>query len=500
MGTSRSPKGLKRDAARGVFWTGVQTLGSRLVSMLVFAVLAHLLEPRAFGVVALASVAVAFTTVFVEQGLGQALVQRIDLEPGHCVTAFWASLASSLGLAGALVAVAGPLASLLGQAQFGPVLRVLALALPVSALSSVPQALFQRQLAFRVLAERAILANLIGGAAGVAAAFSGLDVWSLVAQTLIGSVAGSLLLWLKTTWRPRGRPSAERFRELFSFGWKVMGSSLLGFATRNSDNLLIGAVLGPIALGVYAIAYRIFEVMTEVSTRTVAMVSFPVFAQVQEDRDRLERGLLDATQMCVALALPCATFTAVLAPDIVPVLFGSQWRESVPVMQVLASIGALFPMLFLNTSVIQAMGESGWVLRIAALNAICVVSGFAIAVHWGIVAVAASYAISAYILCPVSILVARRLVEFDLSTYALGLVGPAAATLCVALPLAAVRTLLATTWPSVAILALLIPAGCAGYLGALRLANPRALGHILALAKAALPSLGGPEVAAPGTR
>jgi PST family polysaccharide transporter len=456
--------------------------------MLVFVILARLLEPRAFGVVALAAVAVAFMSIFVEQGLGQALVQRQDLAVEHCDTAFWACLASGTLLAGILVVAAEPMANALNEPQLAEVLRWLALVLPIAALSSVPQALFQKELAFRVLAERTIIANIVGGAAGVAAAFAGFGVWSLVIQTLLSAAAGSLMLWIKTDWRPGLRVSLERFRELFGFGWKIMGSNLLSFAGRNMDNLLIGAVLGPIALGLYSVAYRMLEVMTDVSTRTVASVAFPVFSTVQKDVARLRRGFLDATHMCAAIALPFFALTSVLAPEIVPTVFGPQWRASVPVMQVLCLFGALFPILLFNTSVLMAMGRAGWVLIISALNAICTVIGFAVTVHLGIVAVAVSYAAVNYALSPVSFFATKRVLGFDPRIYLRGLVGPVVATIVSVGIVAVARVQLAPVISAALVLCILVPAGAIVYMLTLRVVMPGMIKKVVHLMIAGLPS------------
>lgn len=472
-----------------MFWTGVQALGSRLVSTLVFLFLAHLLDPKVFGVVALAAVAISLMSVFVEQGLGEALVQKKELDVAHYDTAFFASFGCGLLLAALLVLVAQPVSNALGEPQLAPVLQGLALVLPIAGLNSVPEAIFQKELEFRTLAARRIAGNLVGGGVGVAAALAGFGVWSLVLQTVIGTGVECLLVWIKTDWRPGLNLSLRHFRDLFHFGSRVMFSELLNFFNRNSDNLLIGAVLGPVALGLYSVGYRILLLMTEVLTRTIFSVSFPIFSRVQDDPPRLRRGFLKVTQLSAAVAFPCFAIVAVLAPEIVRTMFGPQWLGTVPVMQVLAIVGALQAILFFNSSVLMATGHPGWVLRITAVNAVLSVIGFAVSVHWGIVAVAASYTIRGYLMAPVYVLATKKVVKFDGRRYLMGLLGPIGATaVCVALVFFG-RSWLASNVPAVVVLAIMVPVGLLAYAIALRIGSPGVAHELGRLMRSAMPSL-----------
>lgn len=482
-----SDDGLKRDAARGVFWTAVQTVASRGISMAVFVVLARLLDPRAFGVVALATVATSLMNIFVEQGFGQALIQRKHLDRLHKDTAFWSILGSGFALGGLVVVAAGPVAAVLHEPAFAPVLRGMSATLPITAVSSVPQALFQRALAFRVLAERAILSNLLGGVGGITAAVLGLGVWSLVVQIVATAATGALLLWLRSDYRPQPKFSRSHFRDLFAFGVRVQGTNFFNYLSRNSDDLLIGAVLGPAALGLYAVAYKILLLMTEVLMRTIDAVSFPVFSRVNDDRERLANGFVKATELCSVIALPSFTLVAVLAPEIVVVVFGPHWLRAVPVMQALACAGAVQSLVYFGSTVLLAMGRASWVFRLTALGAIGNVVAFAVAVHWGIVAVAISYALRALVFAPVWILAADRALEFGPGRLLRRTAGPVAATAAAVGATLAARTLLSGSVSALGVLVLVAPLGLAVYVLALRLFSPRLATDAYRLAQAGLP-------------
>jgi PST family polysaccharide transporter len=206
-GSAPAATELRAAAARGVGWSALQASASRLLSAVVFVLLARLLEPDAFGVVAVASVFVAFMTVLVDQGFSQALVQRPSLDREHLDTAFWANLAASAVVVALVVGAAGPVADLFDEPDLAPILRALSLALVASALGGVPTALLRRRLAFASLALRGLLSVAAGGVAGVAAALAGFGAWSLVIQLVVQAGVETAVVWSASD-PSRGPPPA----------------------------------------------------------------------------------------------------------------------------------------------------------------------------------------------------------------------------------------------------------------------------------------------------
>nr|MBA2624810.1 oligosaccharide flippase family protein [Acidimicrobiia bacterium] len=176
---------LRRSAVRGVGWSALQTVASRSLSTVVFVVLARLVEPEDFGLVAIASVFVALLTVLADQGFGQALVQRPVLERTHLDTAFWLNVTIGALLALLLAGTAGAIANLFDEADLAPLLRALAMVPLISALGVVPSSLLRRDLAFASLAVRGLVGTAAGGVVGIAAAVAGAGAWALVAQLVV---------------------------------------------------------------------------------------------------------------------------------------------------------------------------------------------------------------------------------------------------------------------------------------------------------------------------
>ena len=408
---------LRQKAAKGIFWSVIQKWGRAAISILTFVILSRLLAPEAFGLVALATVFTVFIELFLDQGFGAAIVQRAEIEPEHLDTAFWINILTGLILTGSLIAASEFVAALFDESRLASVLRWLSLSFILSALSSTQVSILQRKLAFKNLAARSLAASAVGGAVGIGMAFAGFGVWSLVAQDLATNLAGMVILWGSSDWRPGFKVSLKHYKDLFNFGASILGNQLLTTLIRRSDNLLIGYYLGPTLLGFYTIGYQLLLVIIRLVTEVTNSVAFPTFSRIQNEPERMRRAFYNVTQYTSLFAFPIFIGLAVLAPEIVPAVFGEKWLPSIPVMQVLSLIGILQSVLFFNGSVIKASGKPSWQLGIMFLNAICSVIGFLLAVKWGIVAVAASFVIVGYLLAPISYIAVRRLIQIDFRTY-----------------------------------------------------------------------------------
>lgn len=480
---------LRHSAVQGVKWSSARILGSRLIALIVFIALARLVAPTAFGLVSLAMVFVALMQVFVDQGFNQAIVQRQELTPGHLDSAFWSSLALGILFTVVGVALAGPLATLLDQPDLAPVLRGLSASIFILAISSTPEAILRRELAFRSLAIRQLIAAVAGGVIGVGAAVLGYGVWSLVFQLVVQGTVGALVLWIAVPWRPGLDVSWRCFRELFSFGSNIVAMNLLNFFNRQSDDLLIGVVLGPKALGYYSVGYRILLLLTDVMTRTIESVAFPLFSRIQDDMARLRRAYLMATQISATIATPVFLGVAALAPELINTLFGPKWDAAVPVMQVLSLIGVLHASLFFNSTVLVATGKPRTALFVTVVNAVSNVIAFAIAVQWGIVAVAAAYVIRGYLLSPLPVLMVKRVIHFTIGEYVSRFAIPLACSALMVATMLLLRGALAPLVSDPVVVAVVGPVGAATYLLALRLGAERYMGEMLGYLSGASPAL-----------
>ena len=479
---------LQQKAAKGIVWSVIQKWGRELISLLILMILSRLLDPEAFGLVALATIFTTFVEIFLDQGFGAAIVQRDDLTREHLDTAFWTSVLTGVLMAVVGIAGAGLVATFFGQPELAPIVQWLSLTFILGGLSSTQMAVLQRDLAFKSLAARSLAATVAGGVVGVALAFAGFGVWSLVAQKLAIGLVGIVVLWRASDWRPGLNVSKKHFRELFSFGLSILGSKSLVFFSRRTDDFLIGYFLGPTMLGYYSVGYRLLLVLMRVVTGITNAVAFPTFSRLQENPERMRRAFYKVTQYTSLLSIPVFIGLAILAPELVPALFGEQWLPSVPVMQVLSLIGILQSVLAFNGSVIKASGKPSWYFGILFLTSLCSVIGFLIAVRWGIVAVAASFVIVGYLLAPLSYIAVHKLIEIEFRTYLRQFIAPFIAALFMVLVVVGLRVLLESqglhTFLEVAIL---VAAGSLTYLLVIALIARRLAWQMLELIRLVLP-------------
>lgn len=480
---------LREKAINGVLWSATQTWGVRVISFLVMIALARLVVPEAFGLVAYATVFIAFAQIFVDQGFSDAIVQFAQLDREHLDTAFWISLLTGGILTVGSYFASGAIAGLFREPQLVPILRWLSPIFVLSALSSVQQAILRRKLAFKALSIRSLAANLISGVVAVIMAFGGYGVWSLVAKLLIAAVVNAVMLWQVSDWRPSFRFSIGRFRQLLVFGIHIVGGNFVDFLSVHSDDFLIGYFLGPVALGYYTLAYNLLIVMTDLLISVPNAVAFPLFSSLQTDAAGVQRAFGQVVRLQSMAAFPIFVGTAALSAELIMQLYGNAWVASIPVLQLLMLIGIVRSAMYIYSSIFRAAGKPSWRFGLYALTAALNVVGFALVVRLGIVAVAASYVIVSYVLMPLYFLLIRRLIGVSIRTH-LSHYGPAIiSSVVMAGMIYALRTLI---WDDVSLpirLCALVAAGAMTYLLTLRFVHPPAFRQMVKVGHTALTGL-----------
>lgn len=429
MTTSVTPHvTLKTRVVRGVFWTSVETSGRQILALVVYAALARLVAPEWFGLVALGIVYVSFAEIFVTQGFGVALIQRRDLEDGHLDAAFWISMTMAGALTVATLLLADWVASIFHEPRLASVLRWLSVSLLLAGLSAVPKAALTREMKFRPLAARSLLATLTGGVIGLAMAWQGFGVWSLVAQQLSGAAVAAAVLWWATTWRPSFPPSSHHIRDLYRFAAAIAGDSLLWLATNRTDQTIIGLGFGAAALGPYALANRCVQLTMDAVATPVQVVALPALSRIQMERDRVQSAFYRLTETLAAIALPTLSGIAVLAPTLVPLLFGPRWTASVAPLRALAIYGILYiPVSFVHPLTL-AIGKPRVALILSVCHTALTISLCLLAMRWSPLAVAGAVCVSMAISSVMSLTVCARLTGISIRMLGSHLWAPALAS------------------------------------------------------------------------
>lgn len=417
-------KTLLSDSVFGVVWSGVQKGGASVISVLVHIVLARLLLPEHFGLVAMANVAVAFIGLVKDQGFGPAIIQRDNLEDRHLDAALWTVLVVGVLLAVIGVGVAPWVALFFDSPRLEPVLQVLVLSIPLASVSSIPEAILRRRMEFKSLSIRTLVANVAGGIVAVVAAFAGWGVWALVALSLTKTLVSTIVLWIATGWLPGLTYSISHVKDLFSFGANITGQKILNFFNRQADDIIIGYFLGASALGFYSVAYEILKGMTNIVSRTMTNVALPAFSRLQNDIPRLKRAFLTAVRTTSVVSIPIFVLYAVVAEDLFLVIYNPKWLPAVTTSQVLAGIGILHSLVLFNPPILKSLGKPHWELALSVLNVVGNLTGFLIGVQYGFFWVAVAYVARGYLFAPVELYLVQKLIDFEIGEYVDALLFP----------------------------------------------------------------------------
>jgi O-antigen/teichoic acid export membrane protein len=356
---------LKSQVANGLKWQAVSIIGSQLLSLVIFTTLARILDPSAFGMVALVGVYLGIVNLFVDQGIGMALIQRQELKPEHKDSAFWFNLGCAVVFCLGTLILAGPLSALFKEPRLVPLLRWSSLGLIIGASSEIHATLFTKAMDFRCPVIRTLIANATGGIVGIGMALSGFGVWSLVGQQLAKAMAGAIFLWRMSSYRPALRFSLTHLRDLFHVSLSIFASSILWFCSLRIDQMVIARFAGVPILGLYVIANKFPDLAKTIVNSPIAAVSMPALSQLQNYHEKMRLAIYHGMELTAIVAFALYVGLAAISRDLIPLLFGAKWMAATGVSSLL-SIYALT--LTLQVFIFPALLASGGVGKYVVLN------------------------------------------------------------------------------------------------------------------------------------
>ncbi|HEX5400009.1 MAG TPA: lipopolysaccharide biosynthesis protein [Verrucomicrobiae bacterium] len=381
---------------------GAVTLSSQFAQFVLqtgsTVVLARLLVPDDFGVVAMALTFTAFANILKDAGLSSATIQRADLTGAQVNTMFWINAAVGIILTVAVAAVGPLLAWFYRRPELLWINLALSASFFIDSLGIQHSALLNREMRFRALALTQVGGLLIGVIVAITAAMTGWSYWALVVRSLVTSFTSVVLLWIYSNWRP-GRPAmASGVRSLLHFGANVTGFNVVNYFSRNFDSILVGRVCGAGPLGFYSRAYSLLMLPISQLRNPLNAVAFPAMSQLQSHPGRFRRYFKKYTSVLAFASMPVAAFLFICSDQVIRLLLGPQWDPAGGIFRVLAITAFIQPVLSLNGLVMLSMGQSRRYFKWGVINAAFTVAGFSIGIHWGPTGVAAAYAMVTYAL------------------------------------------------------------------------------------------------------
>lgn len=379
-------------------------------------VLARLLTPADFGLIAMVAAFTGFVILFQDLGLSIATVQRAQITHAQVSTLFWINVALSLLLTLIGISIAPAIAWLYGEPELVWITMAIACTFVFGGLAAQHTALLRRQMKFKSLAIIEVFAQGFGIALAIVLAWYGAGYWALVALLAGQWLMNAVLAWGLSGWMPSLPSRRSGVRPMLNFGANVSGFNLLTYIGRNADNVLIGAVLGASVTGLYSRAYGLLMLpLTQINT-PLNSVALPALSRLQDDPARYATYYYRALKIIAYLTGPLIVLLAATATELIPLMLGEQWVGAAPIFQILAVAAIFQPILYTAGWIWLSLGRTREMFRWSMLTAPCFVASFAIGLPWGAEGVALAYAICVNALTPVALIWAYRGTHLRLGT------------------------------------------------------------------------------------
>ena len=347
-----------------LIWRFSERIGAKLISVVVNLILARILAPELYGTVAIVLVFTEILQVFVESGFGTALIQKKDADDLDFSSVFFFNLAMSVLLYVLLFAFAPLISRLYGRPELLKIIRVVGLILIIAGVRNVQQAYVSRNMLFKRFFFSTLGGTVVSAVVGIFMAVKGFGVWAYVTQYLLNNLVGTLILWFTVKWRPVARFSLERLKGLFSYGWKLLVSSLLNIVSDKLRPLIIGYRFSPADLSFYNEGLLFPNLIVDNVNSSIDSVLLPALSQQQDSAEQVKTMTRRAIQISSYIMWPLMIGLFVCAEPLVSLLLGKDWLPCVPFVRIFSLYYALFPIHTANLNAIKAMGRSDIFLRL----------------------------------------------------------------------------------------------------------------------------------------
>jgi O-antigen/teichoic acid export membrane protein len=406
---------MDRKIGIGVLWNLASIFMSRGASMIFTLFLARLLAPEAFGLIAMITVCFELARVFVESGMGQAIIQSKHVSPEDLSTVFIANLALS-SLAYIILFFSAPyVAVFYRQPELTLLVRIMGVVVFLNAAKAVQIAALSREMNFKVPMKANTLGVVVSGLVAVCMAYLGAGVWSLVGQVLVAGLVSAAVLWLASTWRPALSFDLASFKKLFGFGVNLLMEGILEVGFRNSYLLVIGRFFSAELTGLYFFARRISNLISQELTAAVQKATFPALSTLQDENTSLRHKYRQIIQLMMFMIAPAMLLLAALAAPLFSLLFDSRWQGAIPYLQLLCVIGMLYPLHALNINILNVKGRSDLVLKVGLVKKIVNLILLFFAIPFGVLGIVISQVIGSCLALIPNTYFAAKLIDYGLA-------------------------------------------------------------------------------------
>jgi teichuronic acid exporter len=403
----------KLQVISNLFWKLMERAGTQGIQFVVQIVLARLLLPEDFGIIALVTIFIVIANVFVHSGLNTALIQKKNADEIDFSSVFFLSLFIS-GLIYVILFISSPfIADFFREPLLKPILRVISIILFFGALNSVQLSIVSRNLQFKKLFFSSLIAIIISGIIGILLAYNDFRVWALVAQQITFQVLITVILWFTLKWRPMLVFSFERIKSLFSFGWKLLVSSLIDHVYMDIRIIFIGKMYTSAILGFYNNGRLIPHTMVSNINSSIQSVMFPVLSSQQDNKKNVKSMVRRSIVTSSFLIFPIMVGLAVIAEPFVKIVLTEKWLPAVPFIQIFCISFALWPIHTANLQAINALGRSDIFLKLEIIKKVIGLIILAVTLFYGVYAIALGLVLSGVISSVINAYPNRKLLDYS---------------------------------------------------------------------------------------
>jgi len=404
---------LGEKALGGFFWTLTSNIGLKSVTLIVNIVLARLLVPEDFGLVAMLMIFFAVSQSFVESGFSQALIREKELTEKDKATTFYLNVIIAVVCYLLLWIAAPKIASFYNNEKLIALTRFMGLSIVFQSFYIVQQATLTHALNFKKITIVSLTASVLSSVIAVVMAYQNLGVWALAVKYVSFSLIAAILFYVVNPWYPRASFSRQSYHRLFGFGSKLLLSGLLDTFYQNIYNLIIGKYYSAATLGYYAQAKMYVDQATQTSTSTLQTVTYPILSQTKDDLERLRSSHKRIIMASSYIIFPLTIGLAVLAEPLIMTFVGEKWKGAIPLVQILCVSEILYHLHAINLNLLKVMGRSDLFLKLEVIKKINTTIAILIGIKFGLWGLLIGSVVNSYVALFINMYYTHRLVQYS---------------------------------------------------------------------------------------
>jgi teichuronic acid exporter len=407
---------LKHKTVHGLFWNFLDNFSRLGIGFITGIILARLLTPREFGLVGMVTIFIAISQSIIDSGFTQALIRKKNCTQADYSTVFFFNLVIGILIYFILFLSTGLISDFFNEPKLNQIIPVIGLSIVINSLGLIQSTILTKKLNFKLQTKISVISTVVSGIIGIGMAYAGYGVWSLVFRAVSASLAGLTFLWLWNTWKPSWVFNYVSFREMFSFGSKLLVSGVIDKIYTNIYLLVIGKYFSAAELGYFTRANMFQRLPSENITKVIQRVSYPVLSSIKDDENRLRSGYQKLIKSTMLITFVLMIGMAASAKPMVLALVGDKWLPSVIYLQLLCFVGVFYPLHALNLNVLNVKGRSDLFLKLEIFKKILAIPVIAIGIYYGITEMIVAMIIASFISYFINSYYSGRLIQYNTLT------------------------------------------------------------------------------------